>query len=253
MSVLSAVNVTVSLGSRCVLDRVGIHLEPGVMLVAGRNGVGKTTLFSVLAGVRRPDSGEVWIGERRLPAMSPRQRGQRVTLIPQDADSPFEFTGRELVMMGRYPHVPRWREPTRNDRDIVEASLRVVDGSDFADRPVSTLSGGERRRIVIARALATRAPIILADEPTANLDLEHALSILSVLRRLADQGHTVAIASHDLNLCAPWADRVLLLHDSRVYCDDLPEQALSADRISAVFGVRSEDPSGFFPRSFLPR
>jgi len=252
MSVLSAVNLTVSLGSRRVLDRVGIHLEPGVMLVAGRNGAGKTTLFTVLAGVRRPDSGEVWLEERRLPAIPPRQRGQRVTLIPQDTDSPFEFTGRELVMMGRYPHVPRWREPAKDDHALVEEALRLVDGTAFADRPVSTLSGGERRRIVIARALATRAPIILADEPTANLDLEHALAILSVLRRLADQGHTVAIASHDLNLCAPWADRVMLLHESRVYCDDLPEQALSAGRVREVFGVRSDDPSGFFPRSFGP-
>jgi iron complex transport system ATP-binding protein len=252
VSVVDAVNVSVTLGARRVLDRVGIHLEPGVMLIAGRNGAGKTTLLEVLAGVRAPDSGEVWLDERRIERHPPRARARRVALIPQESDSPFEFTGRELVMMGRHAHVPRLREPAAADRAAVDDALRATDTLPFADRAVSTLSGGERRRIAIARALATRARILLADEPTANLDLEHALAALALLRRLADAGHTVAIASHDLNACAPWADRVVLLHEGRVWCDEEPQRALASDHVAAVFGVRSVAPRGFFPRAFEP-
>ena len=115
---------------------------------------------------------------------------------------------------------------------------------------MTTLSGGEQRRIAVARALATEAPLLLLDEPTNNLDLEHALQLVGMLRRFAAAGRGALVASHDLNLLAPVCDRVVLLHQGRVFADGPPEQALSSEALTAVFGVRGEAASGYFPRVF---
>ena len=152
--------------------------------------------------------------------------------------------------MGRHPHRGR-SEPLREaDRTAIERALELVDAASFADRPVTTLSGGEQRRIAVARALATEARLLLLDEPTNNLDLEHALQLVQLLRELADQGHGVLVASHDLNLFAPRCDRAVLLHEGRVFADDPPEQALASEQVERVFGVRAAAPSQFFPRDF---
>jgi iron complex transport system ATP-binding protein len=171
-------------------------------------------------------------------------------MIPQESDAPFEFTGRELVMMGRHPHIPRLRSPSAADLTAVERALSMADAEGFAARPVTTLSGGERQRIAIARALATEAPILLADEPTANLDLDHALATLDLLRRLAAQGRTVVVVSHDLNLTAPHADRAALLHAGRIHKVSNPRDALSPEVMAEVFSVRSSPAEGYFPRTF---
>ena len=251
---LAARAVNVVLGERTVLAGVELDLPAGeVTLLAGRNGAGKSTLLAVLAGIRRPQRGAVTLGGTDVRQLPHRARARAITLIPQQQDSPFEFTGRELVTMGRHPHVPRLRGPGPADRDAVERALQVADAQAFADRSVRTLSGGEMQRIAIARALATDAAILLADEPTANLDLEHALSILDLLRGLADAGRTVLIASHDLNLAAPRAHRVALLHEGRIACLGVPEAVLSVDNVQRVFGVASGPAHGFFPRAFESR
>ena len=152
--------------------------------------------------------------------------------------------------MGRHPHRGR-SEPLRDaDLDAIERALGLVDAASFADRAVTTLSGGEQRRIAVARALATEAKLLLLDEPTNNLDLEHALQLVQLLRELADQGHGVLVASHDLNLFAPRCDRAVLLHEGRVFADDAPEQALASEQVEHVFGVKAAAPSQFFPRDF---
>ncbi len=249
MTRLAADAVTVSLGGVEVLRDVSLQPEPGaVTLVCGRNGSGKTTLLKTLAGLRAPDSGVVRVDGTSLATMAPRERARRVTLIPQHADSPFEFTGRQLVVMGRHAHVARFGRPAPADRAAVERALHRADAMAFADRPVHQLSGGERQRISIARALATEAPVVLADEPTANLDLDHALSLLAVFRALARDGGTVVLAAHDLNAVAPRVDRVAVLHRGTVVCFDTPERALAPARLREVFGV--ECGSGGFPRTF---
>ena len=153
-------------------------------------------------------------------------------------------------MMGRYPYIHRFRGPTSEDHAAVARSLEMTDATDFADRSVLTLSGGEMRRISIARALATEADVLLADEPTSDLDLEHAVVVLSLLHKLAEDGHTVLLASHDLNLTAPRCDRVALLHDGQITHQGDPETVLSEETVAQVFGVRSTTPTGYFPRAY---
>ncbi|MDP6930346.1 MAG: ABC transporter ATP-binding protein [Planctomycetota bacterium] len=251
MTVLSAVSLSLRLGQKEVLSGVDLDLREGSLtLLAGRNGAGKTTLLSALAGLLCPDHGEVRIGGIDVGTIAPRDRARELTLIPQEAESPFEFSGRELVMMGRHMHIPRFRGPGVKDLAAVDEAIALVDATAFVDRSVRTLSGGERQRIGIARALATRAPILLADEPTANLDLEHALAVMGLFQRLAREGYTVVVASHDLNMVAPFADAVILLHEGRIRFDGCPEEAFAAELVEEVFGVRSFDPDGFFPRTF---
>ncbi|MFK7739416.1 MAG: ABC transporter ATP-binding protein [Planctomycetota bacterium] len=251
MSDLVAHMLLVQLGKRTVLHGVSMRLAPGeLVLLAGRNGAGKSTILRCLCGALQPDAGTAHLHGRKLSAWRPRERARELALVPQEADVPFDFTGRELVQMGRHPH--RGRRESLGEADVraVDAALERVDAASFADRPVTTLSGGEQRRIAVARALATEAPLLLLDEPTNHLDLEHALQLRDSLRALADGGRGVLVASHDINLFAPQCDRVVLLHAGRAYVDAPPEEALASDNVREVFGVRAEDPSSYFPRDF---
>ena len=251
MNGLVATDLRLRLGAQSVLDGVSFALRPGeLVLLAGRNGAGKTTLLRTLIGAIAPDAGRVELEGKALAAWPGRARARQLAFVPQSVDTPFEFTGRELVTMGRHPHRGRG-EGLRPDDDVaIERALAMVDAVAFADRRVTTLSGGEQRRIAVARALATEAPLLLLDEPTNNLDLEHALQLVGMLRRFAAAGRSALVASHDLNLVARHCDRVVLLHQGRVFADGPPEQALAPANVEAVFGVKSSAPGGYFPREF---
>lgn len=251
MSALAAADLHVRLGARQVLRSLSLELPRGrFSLLAGRNGAGKSTLLRVMVGALVADRGLVLLENRALATWPDRERAQRIAYVPQAIDTPFEFTGRQLVAMGRYPHRSRHQEIEPADREAIERALQAVDATTFADRSVTTLSGGEMRRIAVARALATEAPFLLLDEPTANLDLEHALQLVGLLRRLAASGVGVLVASHDLNLFAPHCDHAALLHDGRVYSEGRPQDVLWPGNVQVVFGVRSAAASGFFPREF---
>ena len=236
---------------RPVLAGFDLELAAGqVVLLAGRNGSGKSTALRLMAGVQRPEQGSVRLGDRSVDAIDARERARHISLVPQDLDCPFEFSVWDYAAMGRYPHLRRFGPPTDGDREAVRRALAQVDALAFADRSVTTLSGGELRRVGIARALATEAPFVLLDEPTANLDLEHALALLDLVRGFAAEGRGVLIASHDLNLLGPRVDRAVLLHDGRAVAAGAPEDALRAELVARVFGVRAEDPERYFPRDF---
>lgn len=251
---LSGRGLVVRHGPRAVLAGVDLDVRPGeLVLLAGRNGAGKSTLLRVLLGAHVPAEGDVRLGGSPIRAIEARERARRLAFVPQATENPFEFTGRELVAMARHPHRSLLQSETERDRGAIACALEVVDALAFCDRPVTTLSGGELRRIAIARALATEAKLMLLDEPLTNLDLEHAVSLAALLRLLASQGRGLLVASHDLNLMAPVATRCVLLHEGRVHADGLPEEVLSDATIEAVFGVTSCAPTGRFPREFRSR
>jgi iron complex transport system ATP-binding protein len=239
------------LGQKTVLHGVTMQVAPGeVVLLAGRNGAGKSTLLRCLIGAMEPDAGSAHLAGKPILSWQPMARAREVAFVPQDTEVPFDFTGRELVTMGRHPHRNRNESLRAEDVQAVDRALKMLDAQAYADRSVMTLSGGEQRRIAVARALATEAPLLLLDEPTNNLDLEHALQLVVLLRRLADEGHGVLVASHDLNLFAAHCDRVVLLHNGRADVDEPPTEALSPENVERVFGVQSQRPSSFFPREF---
>lgn len=237
-----------------VLSGLDLELAAGqVVLLAGRNGSGKSTVLRLLAGVMSPAAGDVRLQNRSLRSIPPRERARSISLVPQELDCPFEYTAWEYAAMGRYPHLARFAGPTVRDRDAVRHAMQSVDALRFADRPVTTLSGGELRRVGIARALATEARFLLLDEPTANLDLEHALGLLELTRSLARDGRGVLIASHDLNLLGACVDRAVVLHEGRAVASGPPDQALSPQVFAQVFGVCARAPGGYFPREFVPQ
>ncbi len=206
----------------------------------GPNGCGKTTLIDLLTGRRRPDSGRaLFMGEPS--AELPRRRmARQVALVPQEQAMSFAFSVAEVVMMGRHPHLSRFGAPSEEDRRLVDSVLAELGLAELARRPVTALSGGEKRRTVLARALAQDAPVLVLDEPTANLDIGHALDALAaVAERVRRQGRTAVAVMHDLNLAAAFCDELVFIHRGRVHAAGPTTKVLTPENIETVFGVEA--------------
>ncbi len=229
-------------GVGCWMVRgVGLTLHPGTLTaLVGPNGSGKTTTLRLLAGLLKPSEGRVLGAGRDLSELPPRELAKRVTYVPQDTHLDFEFTVREIVAMGRHAHLGRFQPEGAHDREVIRRALERTDVLHLAERSVTELSGGERQRVVIARSLATEAGVLLLDEPTASLDIAHALDILALCRSLAAEGKTLCLAIHDLNAAARFADRVGLMAGGSLVADGTPDDIFTPDRIASVFGVSVE-------------
>lgn len=227
-------------GATLVEDISFTFHPPGITGILGPNGAGKSTLLRLASGLLSPTSGTVFLGEAPLDSIPRRVIARRIALVPQDTHLEFPFTAREIVLMGRGPHLGRFQWPSREDRAIAWECMERTDTAQFADRPVTALSGGERQRVLLARALATRSPFIFLDEPTANLDIEHILHFMELARDLCrEKGTGMLMATHDLGLAHRFCDRVLLLHGGRLVADGKPREILSAERIRTVFRVEA--------------
>jgi iron complex transport system ATP-binding protein len=234
-------DVSVVRGGRRILESASVVVAPGTLTaVVGPNGSGKSTLLRVLAGLWAPASGSVTLNGQPIGAMPRREMARRLAFLPQDTRCDFAFTVQELVAMGRHPHRGRFQPEGAGDRHAIEAAIAMCDLEDLRQRTVDRLSGGERQRVAIARCLATEPEAILLDEPTAHLDLEHALSIVALCRSLADAGRTVALATHDLGTVVRYATHVLVLHNGRVAGFGTPSGVLTPEMCRKVFSVDTE-------------
>jgi iron complex transport system ATP-binding protein len=240
VSVLTLGAIEVALGSRPVLRGVDLDLGEGELLgLVGRNGAGKTTLLRVASRVLAPDQGEVRLRGRPAAEFSRRELAREVAVVNQDTALPFAFTVAELVLMGRAPHLGWLGFERAHDHALAEAALDRLGLLDLADRSVLEISGGERQLVVIARALAQEARVLLLDEPTAHLDLHHRLQVLELLRELAREGRTVLVISHDLTLIARYCDRLALLSGGRLTVGS-PAALLQPERLREGFGLDAE-------------
>ncbi|MCC8937221.1 ABC transporter ATP-binding protein [Bradyrhizobium sp. Arg68] len=240
MTLLAATHLDASLGSRHVLHDISLSLAAGhLVALVGPNGAGKTTLLRALAGLI-PSSGDIRIGGDALSTLSLRERAKRFAYLPQGHMVHWPLPARDIVALGRYPHGAT--DPARLSQQDIEAVLRAmqaVDVTEFADRRVTELSGGERSRVALARVLAVEAPVILADEPTASLDPRHQIDVMQRLRNVADTGVLVVVVTHDLGLAARFADHVLVLSEGRLAAQGAPPAALSETVLAEVFRVRA--------------
>jgi len=229
--------LTLSLAGRPVLDRVSACFQSGrITAVLGPNGAGKSTLLACLAGLRLPDSGAVLLDGQPRSGLSPRILARRIGLLPQTADVHWDVDVATLVGLGRYPHRGRWGK-TPADHAAIAAAMAATDVSAFAKRPVLSLSGGERARVLLARVLAGQPDWLLADEPLANLDPAHQIDALACLRAVASSGAGVVVVLHDLNHALRVADAVLLLDQGRVVAEGAPDAVLTPDRIARTYGI----------------
>ncbi|QZY28240.1 ABC transporter ATP-binding protein [Nocardioides coralli] len=227
-------------GVRVVTD-VDLAVDPGDWVaVVGPNGAGKTSLLLAVAGLL-PASGRLRIGGIDPGHASRRRVARVVALMPQRPVVPEGISVRELVALGRTPHLGRFATETATDRDAVARTLRRLDLVDFADRPAAGLSGGELQRVVLARALAQEPHVLLLDEPTSALDIGHQQGVLDLVdtMRLQDE-LTVVAAMHDLTLAGQYGRRVVLLDRGRVVADAAPGEVLEPARLAEVYGARVE-------------
>ena len=239
MSALSASSVTVRLGARAAVQDASLALNAGELVaLVGPNGAGKTTLMRALAGLI-PADGAITLGGRPLSSLKSRERARAVAYLPQGHVFHWPMSVASIVMLGRAPHADTFSSTTPDDRAAVTRALAMTETEAFADRAVTTLSGGERARVALARALATQAHVLLADEPTAALDPRHQLTVMELLRQAAHAGGAVLAIMHDLTLAARFADRVAVMDRGTIVADAAPADAMSAERLASVFGIES--------------
>lgn len=245
---LVADSITAGYRGESVLHDATVSLHAGEVLgIIGPNGCGKSTLLRTMAGLLRPTRGSVRLGEQPIRSMSSRARARSLAVLPQTTVAPTGLTVADLVAFGRAPHrsglQSALRAPDQHDHHTVQRALHEADLDGLADRPLSELSGGERQRAWVAMTLAQETPFMLLDEPTAALDIGHALELLALVAKQARStrdgltGKGVGIVLHDLNLAAAHCTRIVAMHDGRVLADGTPSEVLTAERVRTLYDV----------------
>jgi iron complex transport system ATP-binding protein len=249
---LACRGLAIAVPGRRLIESLDLELHGGrVLAVLGRNGAGKTSLLHALAGLRAPAAGEVLVHGRARAAHSRRDLGRLVGLLPQSSEDPFPGSVLETVLTGRHPHIDFWGWESAEDRAQARSCLAAVGLAELSAREVATLSGGERRRLAIATLLAQDPLACLLDEPLDQLDPQHQVEVLALLRGLAGRGRAVAFTVHDPGVAARHADDALLLHgDGRWRCGPV-DAVLDAQALSALYGVNMRELRYAAGRSFV--
>ena len=233
---LAARDLEVSVGPRQLVAGLSLEFVPGEFVaILGRNGTGKTLTLHTLAGLRRPQSGGIYLDGSAIDRLSRRTVALRLGLLAQDVEESFVTTVLEAVLVGRHPHLKLWQWETAADERIALQALAAVDLEGFAARRTDTLSGGELRRVAVAALLAQEPSMFLLDEPSNHLDPGHQLGILGLFRELCAAGKTVIATLHDPTVAARFADRVMLLHGDGRWAAGPASELLTAERLSELY------------------
>lgn len=238
MTALSLTNLNVSLANRTVLSRISANFGAGeCVAIMGPNGSGKSTLMRAAAGLISPASGAVTLQGKPLATWRRADLAREIAYLPQGGEVHWPLTVRNIVALGRLPHAHRFAAKSDTDEAAIARAMEVCDIAHLADRPATSLSGGERARALLARALSSEAKIILADEPFAQLDPSHQLHAMEVLKAASEAGALVIVVLHDLSIAARHATRVLLLNEGHITADGPPTTTLSSETLRQTFGI----------------
>jgi len=234
--------LTVSYEHRVAVADVSLTLKTGEITgIIGPNGAGKSTLLRALNGQLRPSSGTILVNGEPLERLNRRSISRHIAVVAQEAELRFPVTVLEFVLGGRFAWATNagWGWETERDLEVAQAVLHETELTELSGRLMNELSGGERQRALMARALATEAPILLLDEPTANLDLSHQATLLALVRNRCDRQRASAlVVTHDINLAAQFADNILLMKDGKTVHAGTPEEVLKPQILQEVFNVR---------------
>ncbi|MEV1051090.1 ABC transporter ATP-binding protein [Streptomyces sp. NPDC049887] len=251
---LALEDVSVVVEGRALVDRASLHMARGeVVGLVGPNGAGKSTLLRTVYRALRPTSGRVLLDGKDVQRMSGKSLARQLAAVLQESAADFELSVQDVVAMGRTPHKRPFDGDDADDRAIIMAALDELDAACLAQAPFTRLSGGEKQRVLIARALAQRAGTMVLDEPTNHLDLRHQLDTLRLVRRL---GVTALVALHDLNLAAAFCDRICVMDGGRVVTTGSPSEVLTTELLADVYRVDAEvteHPRTGVPHITLPR
>lgn len=222
---------------RIVLEGVNLELRPGAKIaLLGPNGSGKSTLLKTLCGAIPILKGAVDLSGTSVSGLSSSEIAKRASYVPQEEAPPFRFSVRQVVVMGRLPHSTGLFD-TAEDLAVAEEAMRLADCLSLADRPITEISGGEKQRVLVARALAQQAPVMLLDEPTSHLDVAHQMALSKLIRDLSAKGFAILAAVHDLNLASEFAEEAILLNGGRVSLQEPIREALRDPRLDEAYGV----------------
>lgn len=240
MTRLSIHSVSKSFGPRKVLEDITLTIGKGeVVGLIGPNGSGKTTLLRCIAGLLDTDKGEICIDGQPRQLIDPETLARLLSYLPQSGEVHWDVTVEVLVALGRLPHQGRWRALSDADRQAVTQAMEACDILDFRHRPVEQLSGGERSRVLLARAMAGEPDILLADEPINGLDPGHAIDVMDRLSVLAQSGKSIVVVMHDLTLAARYCNRLVLLHETAIAAEGAAKAVLTAENLARCYGVRA--------------
>jgi iron complex transport system ATP-binding protein len=235
---LEVTNVSIQARHHKIVDDLSMTLEQGELVgLIGPNGAGKSTLLRSIIGAGNPSTGGFAIDGVPLSELSALQRARRLAYLPQERHVEWQLPARAVVMLGRFPYRHGFGPPAPECEAAVDRALAAVEAASFAQRSVTSLSGGERARILLARALAVEAPLLMADEPIAELDPYHQIHVMEILRDKANEGCGVLAVLHDLTLAARFMDRLILIDQGQVVAEGRPDQVLSDANLQTVYRI----------------
>lgn len=239
MTLLSLRDLHAELGGKPVLNGISLDISAGEFVgLIGPNGAGKSTLLRAALGLI-PSMGGIGLSERDGRALSAQERALCVSYLPQEREIAWSMTVERLVWLGRAPHRAAFRPVSAQDKAAVDAAIEAMEVGDFRPRPANALSGGEKARVLVARALAQGAPLLLADEPTAGLDPSHQIALMRTFAGLASEGRGIVTCLHDLGLAARWCTRLVMLAGGEVVADGEPRSVLTPERLRKVYQVET--------------
>lgn len=231
-------NIHFSIDDKKILDGISARFESRrIHGIIGPNGSGKSTLLKNICRIWEPQSGSISIDGRDYTEIPRKELSALVTLVPQNTTVGFPISVFDIVSMGRNPHMGRFEGLQQKDREIIERALQQTNISELKDRNINELSGGEGQLAIIARAIATEAPLVLLDEPTSELDVKHTLEIVKILHEFREQNKTILVTIHDLNLARKFCDTITILCNGKLYYSGKPEDAFAEEIIKQVFEV----------------
>jgi iron complex transport system ATP-binding protein len=235
-------SVSFSYSEKPVIEDISMSFTPGRFCgIIGPNGCGKTTLLDLLAKHRQPSGGRIVYKGKDLGSYSTKELAKEIALVPQNFYINFPFTVKEVVMMGRYPHIPRFSAPSAEDIGIVQEIMEKTGVSEYTGRFITELSGGERQRVVFARALAQDTHVLILDEATSNLDINHSISLLNISeKRMKLQDRTIISVMQDINLAAVYCDYLVFMYKGRIAIHGATKDVLNSDTIRRVFNIDSK-------------